>query len=342
MDLDSRIVIAGAGSVGCYLGGRLALAGRNVTLMLREPLADTIGSYGLRVSGFEQSDQTVAPRSLTLATDAAAAFSAADIVLVTVKCRHTGEMADLIGRHAPEKLIVVSAQNGVDNVPLLHARLGANQRVVAAMIPFNVVQTRTEKAAPRVHRASSGTVQIGDNMPGLAELLDVPGASVKACSNIEAVLWGKLLINLNNALNALSDLPLKQELGDRHWRMLLARQMAEAFPVLRAAGIKIAPLEGMPLRLIALALRLPDWLFKRAAHKMMAMDASARSSMWEDLKMGRQTEIDCIQGAVLKRAEALGFPSPLTRRVIGLIREAERAGRGSPALTPKQVETGLS
>ena len=280
--------------------------------------------------------------SLTLATGAAAAFAAADIVVVTVKCRHTAEIADLIARHAPRKPVVVSAQNGVDNVPLLHERLGQDREIVAAMVPFNVVQTRKVGEAPRFHRATTGTVQIADRIPGLAGLLDVPGASVTEHRDIDAVLWGKLLINLNNALNALSGLPLKQELGERRWRMLLAKQMHEAFPVLRAAGINVAPVEGMPLRLIALALRLPDWLFKRAAHKMLAMDASARSSMWEDLKMGRPTEIDCIQGAVAKRAEALGLDVPLTRRVRDLIRDAERARSDSPALTPKQVETGAA
>ena len=342
LDLNSRIVIAGAGSIGCYLGGRLALAGRNVTLLLRETLAGPMAEHGLRVSGVDQSDQLVPPGSLALATDAGASFAAADIIVITVKCRHTGEMADLIARHAPQKLVIVSAQNGVDNVPLLHERLGQDREVVAAMIPFNVVQTRNDGEPPHFHRATAGTVQIADRVPGLAGLLDVPGASVAEHGDMDAVLWGKLLINLNNALNALSGLPLKQELGDRRWRMLLAKQMHEAFPVLRAAGIKVAPVETMPLRLIALALRLPDWLFKRAAHKMLAMDASARSSMWEDLKLGRPTEIDCIQGAVMRQAEALGLDVPLTRRVLQLIRDAERASSGSPALSPKQVDTGVS
>ncbi|MGI8725163.1 MAG: ketopantoate reductase C-terminal domain-containing protein [Methyloceanibacter sp.] len=112
--------------------------------------------------------------------------------------------------------------------------------------------------------------------------------------------------------------------------------------MLSAVRIKVAPVEGIPLRLIALALRLPDWLFKRAAHKMLVMDASARSSMLEDLKMGRLTEIDCIQGAVMRRAEALCLDVPLTRRVMQLIRDAERARRGSPALSPNQVETCAS
>ena len=94
VNLDSRIVIAGAGSIGCYLGGCLGAAGRNVTLLLREPLAEAISRHGLRVSDLSGGDETVQPSSLKLATDPAAALRAADVVLVTVKCRHTRDVAN--------------------------------------------------------------------------------------------------------------------------------------------------------------------------------------------------------------------------------------------------------
>lgn len=333
----SRIVIAGAGSVGCYLGAQLAAAGRNVTLLLREPLAQAITRHGLRVSDLDGSSTPVPAGAFTLTADPQRALAGAGVVLVTVKSRHTKEMGELIGKYAPAHSIVVSLQNGVDNAKVLTESLGDRHPVVSGMIPFNVVQTRTEGQAPHVHRASSGTILTGRGVPGLRELLDVPSATLAEHDDIDAVLWGKLLINLNNALNALSGQPLAAELADRRWRLLLRGQMREAFPVLKAAGIRAAPIEGVHPRLVAFALRLRDPLFKLVAGRMLAVNPAARSSMWEDLEARRPTEIDYIQGTIVRLAEKHGLSVPLNRRVMQRIKEAEQDGKGSPRLTPAAV-----
>jgi 2-dehydropantoate 2-reductase len=343
---ESRIVVAGAGSVGCYLGGCLAAAGRNVTLLMRAPLAVAISRRGLRVSGLDGYDETVPPSALAFSTDPAATLAAADVVLVTVKCRHTRDIAELIAKHAPENAVVLSLQNGVNNAALLGESLGSKipgekHRVVAGMIPFNVVQTRNDGVPPRFHRASSGTIQIGHGVEGLGALLDVPGVPIAEHADIEALLWSKLLINLNNALNALSDLPLAEELADRRWRLLLSGQMREAFPVLEAANIRVVPIEGIHPRLVAFALRLPDPVFRLVARRMLAVDPLARSSMWEDLEAWRPTEIDDIQGEIVRLAERHGQAVPLNRRVVRCIEEAEAAKRGSPGLNPAAVNAGL-
>lgn len=333
----SRIVVAGAGSIGCYIGGRLALAGRNVTLFLREHLAEVISQYGLHVSDLDKKDKIIPPGLLNVSADREMALAAAEIVLVTVKCRDTKGMAELIARHAPKKLVVVSLQNGVRNVALLSEVLGLDRRVVGGMVPFNVVQTLQEGEAPRFHRASSGTIQIGSSVEGLADLLDVPGAPVAEHRDIDAVLWAKLLINLNNALNALSNLPLAAELADRRWRLLFAKQMREGLSVLNAAGIRPARLEGVHPWLAAFAMRLRNPLFKLLARRVLAVDPEARSSMWEDLQAGRPTEIDYIQGEIVRLAENHRRSAPLNKRVMQLIKDAERAGKGSPGLSPSDV-----
>ena len=356
IDLTSRIVVAGAGSIGCYVGGCLAAAGRRVGLLLRPTLADSIGRHGLRITDLEGADRSLPASALTVATDPAAALAEARIVLVTVKCGATGTMAGLIARHAPSDAVVVSLQNGVGNLAVLRAHLGVGRgegqpqepaqasapdpgplRLVAGMVPFNVVQTRSDATAPRFHRATSGTLLIGAGEPGLRELLDVPGMAVAERSDMDAVLWGKLVLNLNNALNALCDLPLAQELADARWRRLLAAQIEEALAVLKATGIAPTGVEGVPPRAIPFILRLPDWLFRRVARRMLAIDPAARSSMWEDLALRRPTEIDYMQGAILALAEKSGVAAPISERVLRLIKSAESAGAGSPKLRPEQV-----
>jgi 2-dehydropantoate 2-reductase len=151
------------------------------------------------------------------------------------------------------------------------------------------------------------------------------------------VLWGKLLLNLNNALNALAGIPLADELADKRWRRLLARQIDEGLAVLKAVGIRPARIEGVPPGAIPRILRLPNWLFRRVARRMLAIDPAARSSMWEDVERRRPTEIDHLQGAILALAAKARVQVPLTDRIVRLVKEAETAKAGSPELTPDRI-----
>lgn len=327
------IAVAGAGSIGCYAGGCLALAGRDVTLLARSRVADAIRSGGLHVSDLEGRRRTLKADALAVATDPSV-LAGADVVLVTVKSRDTVAMAKLIAAHASQDAVVVSLQNGVENPARLRAELG-RRRVIAGMVPFNIVQS--DERLLRLYRASGGTVLIEAGNDVLRALLDVEGFAVAGHADMQGVLWGKLLMNLNNALVALSGLPLAVELADRRWRMILRAQIIEALAALKAAKIVPAAVAGLPPSLLPVVLRLPDWLFRRLAHRMLAIDPEARSSMWDDLQRRRPTEIDDLQGAVVTLARQTGVETPFTERVVGLVHEAESRRQGSPGLRPDQV-----
>lgn len=188
-----------------------------------------------------------------------------------------------------------------------------------------------------MHRASDGKVMVEDGDAGLVGLLGVEGFAVEAHGDMKAVLWGKLLMNLNNALVALSGLPLATELADRRWRLILAGQIDEALTALKASGIEPARIAGLRPALLPKVLRLPDWLFKLLARRMLAIDPQARSSMWDDLQRGRPTEIDDLQGAILRLAGKAGTPVPTVQRIIALVRAAEAERLGSPGLAPEQI-----
>ncbi len=160
---------------------------------------------------------------------------------------------------------------------------------------------------------------------------------MRETSNITGVQWGKLLFNLNNALNALADLPLRRQLSQRAWRRLYADQVAEALAAIAAEGIKPVSTAPLPVSLMPPLLRLPDALFEIVLGRTMKIDPEARSSMWEDLQRGRRTEIDYLQGVITEIADRRGLAAPLSRRIVELIRRAEADGKGSPGLTPEQV-----
>ena len=162
---------------------------------------------------------------------------------------------------------------------------------------------------------------------------------MRATGNIVGLQWGKLIVNLNNALNALSGLPLREQLAQRRWRMLFADQMVEGLAALRAAGISPVSPTPIPAGWMPPLLRLPDPIFGVLLGRTMQIDPQARSSMWEDIERGRRTEIDYLQGVITAMADRHGLKAPLSRRIVELIRKAEAAGEGSPKLTPEQIRS---
>jgi 2-dehydropantoate 2-reductase len=331
MSLDRPIAVAGAGSIGCFVGGMCAAAGRRVVLLARAGVIEQIESNGLRLTSFAGPDRQIASNQLTLSKDPSS-LADAGLVLVTVKSQDTAEIADLIALHARPDAVIVSLQNGVGNVAVLRERLPA-RRVLAGMVPFNVIGL----GRGRFHRATSGDIVIEQDDSGTAKQLSVPGLNMRPSGNITGVQWGKLLVNLNNALNALSDLPLRQQLAQRSWRMLFADQMAEGLAAIRAEGIRPVSSTPMPVGLTPHLLRLPDAVFAAVLGRTMKIDPEARSSMWEDLQRGRRTEIDYLQGVITAMADRHGLQVPISRRIVALVKSAEADGKGSPKLAPDQI-----
>ena len=245
------IGIAGAGSIGCFVGGMLAAGGHRVALLARPRIIVEIEASGLRPTSFEGFDQTV-PRASFVLSENPSVFEAARIVLVTVKSADTAAMAEVIAKHAPSDAIIVSLQNGVGNKVVLRERL-PGRRVLGGMVPFNVIAL----GKGRFHRATSGDIVIEQDEARTAEGLSVPGLKMRATGNIEGVQWGKLVLNLNNALNALADLPLRQQIGLRPWRRLFADQVAEALAAIKAEGIRPVSPTPIPFAWLPSLLRLP-------------------------------------------------------------------------------------
>ena len=331
MSSGRTIAIAGAGSIGCFVGGMLAAGGRRVALLARPRVIGEIEANGLRPTSFEGFDQTIAANQFALSENPSIMDDAA-VVLVAVKSADTIAMAEIIARHTPPDVVIVSLQNGVGNVAMLRSRL-PGRRVLGGMVPFNVIAL----GQGRFHRATSGDIVIEQDEALPAEKLSVPGLKMRPTDNIDGVLWGKLLLNLNNALNALADLPLRRQLAQRPWRRLFADQVAEGLAAIRAEGIKPVSSTPIPMGLLPQLLRLPDPIFEAVLGRTMKIDPEARSSMWQDLQLGRRTEVDYLQGVITEIAERRGLDAPLSRRIVELIRQAEHEAKGSPGLTPEQI-----
>jgi 2-dehydropantoate 2-reductase len=321
-DKRGEIAVVGAGSIGCYLGGLLS-AHAEVCLIGRERVREIIDTHGMLLTDLEGGRMRLEPGRARFVTDMQAASTAA-LVLVTVKSDDTPTVARELAPVLRDDAVVVSFQNGLRNVPVLREAL-PGRTVLAGMVPYNVLHL----GHGRLHRASEGTLMIArdDALEPFVDAFAQAGLALELRDDMPAVQWAKLLFNLNNAINALSDLPLRDELALRPYRRCLALAQREALRAMRAAGIRPARLTPLPARWGPRMLELPDALFQRLAQRMLAVDPLARSSTWEDLAAGRRTEVEHINGEVVRLAQAHGLKAPVNARLVELVHAAEKGQR---------------
>lgn len=327
-----RVLVYGAGSIGGYLGGALIAAGLDVTLLGREHIRDTFQENGLTLTDLQGREAVLAPGTVPFCTTLDQA-PPSDIVLLTVKCTGLEQAAlDLAPWVRPET-VVVCCQNGIGTREIVSSRLQAE--VISAMVPFNVAWPEDA----RLHRGTEGEllIQAHPLISPLVEAWQTMGVPTATTSNFTSVAWGKLLLNLNNAVNALAGIPLLDQLNDRDYRKVLSRCQRELLAALRKAGIQPAALTKAPPGLIPWLLLLPNWLFRIIARQMLAIDPLARSSMSDDLTRGRPTEIEFLNQAVVELAFQQGLTAPANERIVELVRQAEEQGAGSPMMSGPEL-----
>ncbi len=196
--------------------------------------------------------------------------------------------------------------------------------MLAGSVAFNVAHT----GEGRFHQGTDGDLVVQDHpaLDAFAPAFAQAELVLARDADLRGVQAAKLLLNLNNAINALSGLPLKTELSQRAYRRCFALAQREALVAYKAAGIDPPGRRARP-RLLPALLGLPDPLFTRAAARMLAMDPHARSSTWEDLEAGRMTEVDYLNGEIAALASAHGLAAPANRRLTELVHAAEDGGR---------------
>lgn len=293
-----KITIMGAGAVGSYYGGLLARAGHEVTLIGRAAHVAAIERAGLRLQTLSFDEQVPARASV----DPAAA-AGADWVLVCVKAGDTEAAAAAISPHLRDGALVLSLQNGLDNADRLQALL-PRQRVQPVL-----VYAAVELAGPghvRHHGRGELVIGTGPDSESLVTAFAGAGVPVQVLPDVRAAQWSKLVINCAyNALSAISRLPYGRMIRGPGIEATMREAVAECLAVARADGI---------------TLPTDSWERVRALADVMP---TQQSSTAQDLARGRRSEIDQLNGYVVRRGAALGVPTPVNRALHGLVKLLE-------------------
>ena len=325
LSLPGTVAVMGAGSVGCFIGGCLQSAGADVHFIGRPRVLGALRQHGLHLSDLDGGQVSLTSAQLRLFERA----SPAHLVLLCVKSGATAQAAAELAANVAQGTLVLSMQNGVANAEVA-ARAAPGLTWLPGMVPFNIA----ELGPGRFHRGTSGALAVQDH-PALAPWLPLfaqAGLPLDIHTDLRPVQWAKLLLNLNNPVNALSGLPLKAQLLDRDCRLVLAGLQMEALRAMAAAGIQPTQLTAVSPQLLPHLLRLPTWLFRRLAARMLRIDEQARSSMADDLALGRATEVDAFCGAVVRLAQAHGLAAPLNQRLLELLSRDRPTAMGGAAL----------
>jgi 2-dehydropantoate 2-reductase len=301
-----QVAVIGAGAVGCYYGGMLARAGHEVTFIGRPTHVDAINAHGLLLDARAFKEYVPAKA----ATDASSLVSP-DLVLFCVKSADTEEAGQsLVGRLRPETS-VLSLQNGVDNPQRLRAVTGHS------VIPV-VVYVGSEMAAPgHVKHHGGGALVIGASPESqtLAETLKAAEIQTTIADDIESNQWSKLATNCAyNALSAVAGIaygPMSQVEGTKD---VVASVVQEVVMVARACGV------AMPEDLLERILKIP------------AAMPNQMSSTAQDLARGKPSEIDFLNGYVVRKGAELGIPTPTNHALQVMVKLSEQSNARRPRL----------
>jgi len=346
-----KIGVMGAGAIGCFVGGRLAArsaaraplaaaGASNVVLVGRPRVVSEVARAGLTLEDLDGTHLAI-PAGRLHTTTTAQDLANADVVLVAVKSLQTKEVGAELASVLRPGTLVVSLQNGLRNADVLRREL-PNAKVLGGIVGFNVIV----KGEGVYRRATSGLLVVealaDPRVAELARALRDAGFETEVTEDIRAKQWAKLVMNLGNAISALTDRPTREVLFDARYRRVLRAVMAEGVRVMRRAGVRPARLGALPVGLFPALMRMPTPLLRVVARAQAEIDAEARSSMWDDLTRGRATEVDLLNGEIVALAAEHGMRAPVNERVVALVHEAEARKAGSPKLGAEELYAALT
>ncbi|HET8748705.1 MAG TPA: 2-dehydropantoate 2-reductase [Ramlibacter sp.] len=293
-----NVAVMGAGAVGCYFGGMLARAGHHVTLIARPQHVQAIERQGLRMET-RSFDERV---RLAATTDVAGARGA-DVILFSVKSPDTEAAGHALKPFLQADTLVLCLQNGVDNADRLRTVLPEHE-VAAA-----VVYVATEMAGPghlKHHGRGELVIEPARASERVAQALAAAGVPTEISPNVRGALWLKLILNCAyNAISAIAQRPYGENVASVGIWDVMRDVVDECMAVARADGVQLPADPHL------------------AARKLVETMPAQYSSTAQDLARRKPTEIDYLNGYVVRRGEALGVPTPANRVLWALVKLIE-------------------
>jgi 2-dehydropantoate 2-reductase len=303
-----KILVMGAGAVGCYYGGRLAQAGHDVTFVARGENLQALQRAGLTVTSVHGDFHLLQVHAVARVEEG----EACDLVLVCVKSHDTAQAAEAVRPAIGPETLVLSLQNGVENEEILAETLKT------ANVLGGMVYIGAELVSPgTVVHTFSGRLVFGERngerttrAEHLEQIFLGAGLQAELSSDITATLWDKLMWNATfNAVATLTRSTVGEVLANPQTRQLLRDTMREVIAVAQAQGVRIS------------AARADEHLESSQSPAMAAF----ATSMAQDFARGKHLEYDALNGAVVRAGQRYHVPTPLNQAFCALLHQLDQA-----------------
>jgi 2-dehydropantoate 2-reductase len=334
MNSTARIAILGAGAVGSLIGGLLAADGARVTLIGRGAHIAAISACGLRIDG------VLTRHVRSLAVGRALDFQP-DIAIVTCKVE---DLAPLLAGAALQLsgALVVLTQNGIRSHALA-ANAIDSRRLLSSVILFNARLSKPGVVTyVRCRPILVGAVddEARDHVASVRAIL-AKVADTRAAPDIVAAQWTKLIVNaIGNGLDGMTGISPARCVREAGLAPLAVAIAREALTITRVAGIVLGRLPGVPLAAFNAVASAPMPIAAMAFRSFMGRtrDFDITTSTLQSLRRGRLTEIDCLNGELVRLGRSIGAGAPVNTRIVELVHEIER---GRAFLTPAEVRASF-
>jgi 2-dehydropantoate 2-reductase len=309
-----HFLIFGAGAIGTYIGGSLALSGQPVTFLELPEVAEGLRARGLRLR-LEGAEHALPQPQIAASLPEALASGPFDAAVFALKSNDTRSALESLAPFAGKDLPpILCLQNGVENEPALAAVLGS-ENVIAGTVTSAI--GRNGPGDITLERKRGVGVALGHPLsPRLAEALSAASLNARLFPRPAEMKWSKLLTNLlANASSAILDLTPGDIFAHPGLCRLEVAQLREALRVMSAQGLRPVDLPGTPVRLLALGVRLPPALSRPLLARAVGGGRGGKMpSLHIDLHTGRRlSEVDYLNGAVVRFGSRLGIPTPVNR-----------------------------
>ena len=320
-----RIAIVGAGAIGSVIGGLLSKAGEDITLIGRKPHVDAINQNGLILEG--------GPGRMVIQVKAAEDLDfKPDLALLTVKAQ---DVESSVKKALPflSVIQVVTMQNGVQSDDQVAGLLG-KENIISSVVVFNGQFLEPGKASYSIPFSKTALLigepfgNKGNRLQTLSALLN-KAIGTDVSEDIRAAHWTKLIWNLQTAVPAVTGLSYQDSYQYPKVRELTISLLKEGLKVIKAAGIKTADVPGFPMEPIETMAReslpIASTLLKKIAESLGKVPVLG--STLQSIKRGTSTEVDYLNGEIVKMGDKMGLSTPVNSLMVGLVHQVEATGK---------------
>ncbi len=314
-----RYAVIGPGAIGsiiyCILEDK-----RDAILITKPYQLKILKEKGLKIKEFNKTVRTI--RNVNV-TSSFPKLKEVDVIFLCVKSTNTKEVAKKIKGNVKKSALIISLQNGVRNTDILSKITGITS--IPGVVTFNA----TLNEIGEVLLTMKGNIYLQNNkefeyiLNDIKEIFNSSSIKIKLVDDITSLAWSKLVINLQNAITAITGQTIMESLIDSISRKIIYHTLKEGIEVVEKKGVKLGFSFILNPKLLLFLLRLPTF-FIRFGVRLMRIESDAKSSMLQSILRGKPTEIEFLNGEIDKLARNMGLKAPINRELVQIVKEMER------------------